>query len=66
MCTVVRCCNLMLIPQPGIDWLIMKPLDMYPQAKLAQEAMQALELGADNEPSLTGRSAPELIIPKGL
>ncbi|CAL5229633.1 g12997 [Coccomyxa viridis] len=34
------------------------------QAKLAQEAMQALELGADSEPVLTGHSSRNLILPK--
>ena len=39
---------------------------MYTQAKLAQEAMQALELGADSEPSLTGQNSRDVIIPIGL
>ena len=34
------------------------------QAKLAQEAMQALEMGADSGLAVTGHSAKEIIIPK--
>jgi len=36
------------------------------QAKLAQEAMQALELGADSELALTGHTSKDVIIPKGV
>lgn len=36
------------------------------QAKLAQEAMQALELGADSNIALTGQSSKQVIVPGGL
>ena len=39
---------------------------LHMQAKLAQEAMQALELGADSELALTGHTSKDVIIPKGV
>ena len=63
-CHTVR--QLAAQPWAGIKWITVHLLGMCSQAKLAQEAMQALELGADSEPALTGHSSRDLIIPKGL